>query len=109
MKTAVLLTTIALAGCAGTIDQNRARTPSAVFTTRASEASLEHCLVGKLFFMGTPLVVHGEQSAEIAFNSDFGTELLVTISPAAGGSRIELRMKHRNYLGRMRRAVESCL
>lgn len=109
MKIVAALATIALSGCAGTIDQNRARPAAATFSTALAEPAVEHCLAGKLSWMGDPSVIRGEGSTEIAFNSPYGTELLVTILPVGSGSRLELRMKHRNYLDHLIRTVQSCI
>lgn len=58
--------------------------------------------------MGTPSVVRGDQGTEIAFTSEFGTELLVTIRPVGAASQLDLRLKHHNYLNHLRRDVEEC-
>jgi hypothetical protein len=109
MRIAFVLAVLALAGCEGTIAQNRVRTPSATFSSQHSEPTLEQCLAGNLSWAGDPSVIRGENSTEIAFSSVYGTELLLTIIPHAGGSTLELRMKHKNYLGHLSRAVEACL
>lgn len=109
MKFALAIVVLSLSGCEGTIDQNRARTPSATFVTRLSEPTLEHCLAGKLSWLGTPTIIRGDNSTEIAFDSPYGTALLLTIMPAGSGSRVELRMKHDNYLHHLSGTVESCL
>lgn len=103
------LLALSLSACDGTIEQNRARAASATFATAQAEPALEHCLAGKLSWLGTPAIIRGDSSTEIAFDSPYGTELLLTILPRPGGSQVELRMKHRNYLDHLSRAVQSCL
>lgn len=109
MKRAVIIIAgFGLAACAGTLDQNRERPPAATFVSHRPEAALEHCLAGALWFEGTPSIIPGEGSSEMAFTSDYGSELLLTLTPVTGATRIEVRLKHRNYLNHIGRAIDGC-
>ncbi|MGJ0508939.1 MAG: hypothetical protein ACR652_17785 [Methylocystis sp.] len=108
MKVLALLTCVALTGCAGTIEQNRSRPARATYTSLATEPALEHCLSGKLSWTGTPAIIHGDASTEIAFTTDYGTEPLITLRPLEQGTQVEVRLKHR-YLSKMRRDIEGCV
>lgn len=108
MRSLAIIAAVAVAGCAGTIEQNRARSARAAYVSPRTELALEHCLAGKLSWTGTPSIIHGENETELAFTSDYGTEPLITLRPLASGTKVEVRFRH-GYVRKMRLGVEECV
>jgi hypothetical protein len=65
-------------------------------------------LAGNLSWTGTPTIIHGEGSTELAFSAGGSTAVLVTLRPQTTGTQVEVR-ELLMYGHRVRNNVEACV
>lgn len=105
----LVLVFLLLSGCTTTIGEMRANhQPRATYQSAKSSDELGQCIAERLSWAGTPSVIRGEDSTQIAIMATGGATIMVTLVPAATGQTVEVRQLL-TYSPRVRKNVESCV